>query len=97
MVALLISIIKTTRLPDVLVLKVKNGDNEIVGFDVSGGEKLAKKLKKLSKSWKLSKSEKKPLKSGNSSKFGTKKAEPNFLISDAKKVFNCLWLAFTKS
>ena len=90
-------------------LEVRNGNGEVVGFGVGGvgGEKLAKKSKKLSKGLKLSKSgnlksknlakSKKPPKSGNSPNFGTKKASPNFLTPKARAAFNYLRLTFTKA
>ena len=66
-----------------------------------GSNKLIKKLVepktgKLAKSQKLYKS-KKLSKSRNSPKFRAIEVGPSFLISDAKMVFNYLWLAFTKA
>ena len=58
------------------------------------GLKLSKsgisKSKKLAQSKKLSKSE-------NSLNFDAKKIGPSFLIPEAKVIFNCLRLAFTKA
>ena len=50
----------------------------------------------MSKSQNLAKSGKKLSKSENSTNFDTTKARPKFLTSDAKTIFNRLWLAFTE-
>ena len=83
--------LKTTKLPNMLQPKVRNSNSEVIKFGISNSdEKLSKKLKKLSKSQKLSKNRNLP-------KFGTKKTEPNFLTSNTRETFNRLRLAFTKA
>lgn len=77
--------------------EVGNGNDKGVGFGVADSKKYVKKSRELFKSQKLFKSRKNLSKRENLSKFGTKKAGPYFLTSDAKKTFNCLWLAFLKS
>ena len=98
--------LKTTGLPDVSGPELGNGDGEVVGFDVSGGdEELAKKSgkskgkksKKLSKSRKSAKSGKNLLKSRNSPNFGATKTGPSFLTPKTRAAFNRLWLIFTKA
>ena len=86
-----------------------NSDNKVNRFGVGRNdikytkksEKLSKsrklKSKKTFKSWNLAKSIKKLSKSGNSTNFDTIEDKLNFLISDTKTAFNCLWLAFTKA
>ena len=102
--ALLISILKTTTSTEKLTFKkLKIGDNEIDKISIdSNNIKYTKKSRKsktqkLSKSQKLSKLRKKSLKSGNSINFGIKKIGPSFLIPNARKIFNYLWLAFTNA
>ena len=67
----------------------------------SKSQKLSKlrksKSEKTSKSQNLAKSEKKLLKSGNSSNFGVMEVRPKFLTLNAKTTFELLWLAFTKA
>ena len=92
--ALLTSILKTTESSDVSGPEIENGNCEVVGFGVHGGEELAKKLEKLSKGLKSSKlgnskgknpaKSKKSSKSGNLPNFNTKKASPNFLTPKAR-------------
>ena len=77
-----------------------NGKDIVVGFG-SNNKKLVKKLRK-SKNQKLFKSQKlakfkKLSKSRNSPNFSTIKAGPSFLISDTRKTFNYLRLAFIKA
>ena len=81
-----------------LKLELKKENGKFVRFTIGDGcgQKLAKKLGKLSKFWKILKS-KKLSKSGNLSKFGTKKARLNFLTSGFKEAFNRLWLTFIKA
>ena len=86
-----------------------NGDGEVNRFSISRNSvEHAKKSRRLSKSGKsksekisksqnLAKSEKKLSISGNSTNFDTTKTGSNFLTSDTKTTFNCLWLAFTKA
>ena len=101
--------LKTTGSFDVSRPEVENGDSAVVGFGVDGGDdnELAKKLGKLSKSLKLSKSgnskcknsakSKKPSKIGNSPNFDTQKAGPSFLTPKTRAAFNRLRLTFTKA
>ena len=102
--------LKIIRSPNVLKLKIKNDNDEVIRFGIDrDSDMLAKKSGKLksqnlAKSRKLSKSEKsksekskKWLKSRNLSNFSAKKAGPNFLTPDVKTTFNRLWLAFTKA
>ena len=99
--------LKTIESPDVSGSEVGNGDGEVIGFGGGGGNELAKKSGKLSKSLKLSKSgnskcknlakSKKPSKSKNSPNFNAKKAGPSFLTSEARAVFNRLRLTFTEA
>ena len=77
------------------VFRRNDSDSKIVKYG-DGYIELAKKSRK-SKGLKLSKSGKKLSKSENLSQFGAKEAKPNFLNSDTKNAFNCLWLAFTKA
>ena len=89
--------LKTIGLPDVLVFKIENRDDEVIRFGVGGsGKKLAKKSGKLLKSRKTSKS-KKLLKSRNLPKSDVKEDKPNFLTSGARKTFNCLRLVFNET
>ena len=69
--------------------------NEIGG--IKGDNKLIEKYEKLSKSWKLTKSERKLLKSGNLFNFDIKKNGSSFLIPNTRMAFNCLRLAFIKA
>ena len=79
--------------------------NEVIDADEVGSteyndksiEKSGKlsKNRKLSKFWKLAKF-KKPLKSRNLPNFNAKEVGPNFLISDVREAYNCLWLSFIK-
>ena len=55
------------------------------------------KSQKLFKSQKLAKLWKKLSKCENSLNFDAKKAEPSFLISGARKIFNYLYIAFIKA
>ena len=93
--------LKTTGLPDMSKSEVENGDGEVVRYGISGGGKeLVKKLEKLSKGLKLSKSRnlngkklaksKKPSKSGNSPNSDAKKADSSFLTPKARVAFNRL-------
>ena len=82
-----------------------NGNNEVDGFGGDNMEYAKKsgksKSKKSAWSWKSSKSKgeklKKPLKSENSPNFNATEAGLSFLTSDARAIFNRLWLAFTKA
>ena len=84
-----------------LVFENNEGDidnNKFSGDDMKYAKKSEKtKAQKLLKSKKLSKSRKMLLKSENLPNFGIKKAKLNFLTSNARKTFNCLWLIFTKA
>ena len=102
------SMLKTTGSPNVSGLEVGNGNGEVVEFGIGGsGEKLAKKLAKLSKGQKLSKlgnlkgknlaKSKKSSKSENSPNFDIKEAGLSFLTPQAKAAFNRLRLVFTKA
>ena len=55
------------------------------------------KSKKMSKSQNLAKSRKKLSKGRNLTNFDIIEARSKFLTSDARRTFNCLWLAFTKA
>ena len=68
------------------------GDDE----SIKKCQKLSK-TRKLSKSQNLAKSGKNLSKCGNLPNFDIKKNGPSFLTSDAKTVFNHLWLAFIKA
>ena len=89
---------------------MENGDGEVVGFGISGGDKkLTKKSEKskgqnLAKSRKSSKSRKfkgeklkKPSKSRNLHNFNGMEVGPNFLTPGAREAFNRLWLMFTEA
>ena len=62
---------------------------------VKSDNKLIKKFKKP-KTGKLSKFQN-LLKSSNIPKFDAKEVRPSLLTFDIKKIFNCLWLAFTNT
>ena len=90
--------LKTTILLEKLTSRqLKINDNKVNKFDIGSSKEIAKKSKKLLKSQKLAKLGKKLSKSGNLLKSNTKKTGPSFLTSDARTVFNRLWLAFTKA
>ena len=104
MAAPLTSMLKTTVTSDKLTpkqLRVSNG--EVDGFDVGGnGVKHIKKSgksksEKTSKSQNLAKSEKKLLKSENSTNFDATEDRPKFLTPDTRTAFNRLRLAFTEA
>ena len=88
-----------------LISEKNNSDSEVNRFGGNNVE-YAKKLGKL-KALKLSKSRKsksensakskKPSKSDNFPNFSAKEAEPSFTNSNARTVFNYLWLAFTEA
>ena len=86
------------------------GDSKIDKFSIGDDEKIVRKSKnlksqnlfksgnlkgkKLSKSQKSAKSEKKLAKNGNLSNFGATKTRSKFLILNTKTIFNCLQLSF---
>ena len=91
--------LKSTRLPNILVSKRNNGNisifkknfgNCLIDWFGDNSEKLAKKPEKLFKSQKLTKWKKKLSKNKNLSKFNIKKNELSYLIFDAKEAFNYL-------
>ena len=93
--------LKTAVPPEKLILE-KVGDGESGDGVDGGGVEIAKKSgkskgQKMSKSWKLSKSEKKLSKSGNSPNFGATESRPSFLTPKARSAFNRLQLAFIKA
>ena len=103
MVALLISMLKTTIPPKKLIPKrLRVDDSEVNRFSVSKNgikhvrksEKLSKseksKCKKMFKSRNLAKSRKKLSKSENSTNFNSIRDGPKFLTPDASIAFNCL-------
>ena len=65
-------------------------DSKVNKLGVSGNEKIARKLGKLSKFRKLAKSGKKLTKSVNSLNFGATEAKSKILTPDAKTTFNHL-------
>ena len=70
--------------------KLRSNNSKVDRFDIDCDDvEYLKKSEKL-KVQKLFKSRKKLPKSGNLSKFGTKKTEPSFLTSNIKKTFNYL-------
>ena len=82
--------------------QLKIGDSKVSKFDINDSKEIVKKSrklqsKKLFKSQKLAKSEKKLSKSGNFLNFDTKKNRSSFLTSKAKMTFNHLRLVFTKA
>ena len=96
--ALLILMLKTTVLLDKLTLEwLEVDDSKVDRFDIGDDKKIAKKLKKSSKFWKLAKWGKKLSKSGNLPNFSTAKTGPKFLIFDTRTTFNHLWLIFMKA
>ena len=110
MAALLTLLLKMTVPLEKLILKrLRVGDDEVNGFDVSGnGVEHAKKSgkssksrksksEKMSKSQNSAKSRKKLSKSGNSTNFDATEDGPKFLTPDARTTFNRLRLAFTEA
>ena len=88
--------LKITRYFDVLASKKNKSNSKIVKFDInSNGKESANKPKKLLKSRKISKS-KKLVKSGNLFKNNITIGS-SFLISNARKTFNCLKQVFIKT
>ena len=96
-------ILKTIVLSQRLIFKllaIDNNKDDRYGI-IDNNKKIARKLeksksKKLFKSQKLAKLEKKLLKSENSLNYDAKEIKLNFLSFDTRKTFNCLLLAFIK-
>ena len=98
--------LKIDKLPDVSGSEVRNGNDEVFGFDVRGnskelakksGKSKSKKSKKLSKSQKSAKSGKNLSKRWNLPNFSATETGSNFLTPKTRVAFNCLWLAFTET
>ena len=101
MIVPLISILKTTELPNKLAFGGNDSNDVVIRFGSDGKEPIKKseksKSQKMSKSQKLAKSGKNCQKSGNLPKFDAKEVGPSFLILDARMDFKCLRLTFTKA